>query len=515
MAKRRPSEEFEIPFVALMDTMTNVVGVLIIVLVLVGLGVASAVKKILSDLPPVDVETLAQLKETIAKKEPPPKLETLDEQATETEKQIKKAIEELKTMDLSPEKQKLADIDNLTKQISDRKKDRDAKKAAIDKLLADLDAMKARLDQTPVYTPPAATVVRLPNPRPYPEKPVETRVLVAREGVLFYREADYLDPLRKGLEQVKAQIEYRDVKLDPFAPMLEKILGSKTDVQKAWPDLVPLVNTFQMEFAAQAWKNLVTGGVTPSKEMLQNLGDIALGIGKPLPDVAAAMAAAATRYDVSKWVALDPAKPPAPPIIKASSSGGKITFAYGAKSEVVKANTRDVLIYFKKLSDTPAFKTTSRNKVIYDAFKIVDVLKRAAASQVFSRAYTMTPSVKPGAAYVQIELTPRAGGGESVEQMKQPNSAFIRSLRGIKADPDGVAVFQILPDAIPTYLEARRIADEVGVAATWEYASSLNITVSVTPFEVQRFTALPPRPPAPPAGTAPPATIAPPKKTID
>lgn len=514
MAKRRPSEEFEIPFVALMDTMTNVVGVLIIVLVLVGLGVASAVKKILSDLPPVDVQQLEQLKDVIAKKEPPPSPEKLDEQSTEIEKQIKKAIEELKTLDLSPEKQKLADIDNLTKQIADRKKDRDAKKAAIEKLLAELDAMKARLDQTPAYKPPPASIVRLPNPRPYPEKPVETRVLVAKEGVLLFREAEYLDPIRTGLEQVKTQIEYHDVKMDPFAPMLEKVYGSKAEVQKAWPEIAPLVNTFQMELVALAHKNLTAGGLTPSKEMLQNLGDISLILGKPLPDVAAAVVAA-TKGDLTKWVALDPAKPPAPPIIKAAQYGSKINFTYSTKTEEVRATPRDVLGYFKKLSDMPGFKNASRANTIYDAYRIVDMLKRAAASQVITKAYTMTPAVKPGLPYVQVELKPRPGGGETLDQLKQPNSGFIRALRTIKADPNGVAVFQVLPEAIPTYLEARRVADEVGVPATWEFLAAINLTANVTPFEVQRFTATPPRPPAPPAGTVPAAVIAPPKKTLD
>ena len=512
MAKRRPSEDTEIPFVALMDTMTNVVGVLIIVLVLVGLGVAGAVKKILSELPPVDVKTLEQLKEVIAKKETPPDPTTIDEQASEAEKQIKKAIEELKTLDLSPEKQKLVDIDNLDKQLADKKKDRDAKKKDIEKLLADLDAMKARLDQTPVYTPPPASVVRLPNPRPYPEKPVETRVLVAKEGILFYREAEYLDPVITGLEQVKSQLSYKDVKLDPFAAMLEKILGSKAEVQKAWPEIAPLVNTFQMDLVVQAYKNLVAGGVSPTKEMLQRLGDISIVIRQPMPEVATAVAAA-TKGDLTKWTALDPAKAPAVPVIRAAKYGNKITFSYGAKSEEVRDTPRDVLGYFKTLSDMDAFKNASRNKVIYDAFKIVEMLKKAAASQVITKTYTMSPAVKPGLPYVQLALTPRAGGGETVEQFKQPNSNSIRALRAIKADPNGVAVFQVMPDAIPTYLEARRLADEVEVPATWEFLGTLNLTANVTGFEVQRFTLATPRPPA--AAGKPGVTITPPKKTLD
>jgi hypothetical protein len=52
MARRKHSEE-ELPFVALMDTMTNVVGVLIIVLVMIGIGLARSVNKVLSELPPV------------------------------------------------------------------------------------------------------------------------------------------------------------------------------------------------------------------------------------------------------------------------------------------------------------------------------------------------------------------------------------------------------------------------------------------------------------------------------
>jgi hypothetical protein len=289
MAKRRHGEEQEIPFVALMDTMTNVVGVLIIVLVLVGLGVASAVKKILSDLPPVDAEMLAQLKEIISKEEPPLDLAKIEEDIKAKEALLKRSIEEIKTLDLSPEKQKLVDIDNIQKQIADRKADRDKQKAEIEKLLADLESMKSRLDQTPVYTPPAASIVRMPNPRPYPEKPVETRVMVAKEGVILYRESDYITPILAGLEKVKSQLEYQDVKIDPFAKMLESILGSKAEVAKAWPEISPLAGTFQMDLVANAYKNLAAAGIVPDKTLLDRLGNISLIVRQPLPDVATAL----------------------------------------------------------------------------------------------------------------------------------------------------------------------------------------------------------------------------------
>ena len=65
MSRRKPHHEEELPFVALMDTMTNVVGVLIIVLVFVGIGLATSVKKVLSDLPPVTVEEHEKLKKQV------------------------------------------------------------------------------------------------------------------------------------------------------------------------------------------------------------------------------------------------------------------------------------------------------------------------------------------------------------------------------------------------------------------------------------------------------------------
>src|SRR5690606_27472885 len=101
MAKRRHAEEFEIPFVALMDTMTNVVGVLIIVLVLVGISVASAVKKILTDLPPVTQEQLEELQKIMAQKPEVEDPDDLREKIAALEEELRKSIDELSTLDRS------------------------------------------------------------------------------------------------------------------------------------------------------------------------------------------------------------------------------------------------------------------------------------------------------------------------------------------------------------------------------------------------------------------------------
>lgn len=513
MAKRKPHEEQELPFVALMDTMTNVVGVLIIVLVMVGLSVASAVKKVLSDLPPVTKEELQQIQEEVKKL--PEKLDPqkVEEQKKQAEAELKKVIEELKTVDTADlqSKMKFMDLEAFQKQLEQRKKDREASKVETDKMLAEVERLKALLDQTPIYQPPPPTYVRLPNPRAYPEKPNETRILVAKQGVLSFNQAKFLQPILDGLEKVKSQLEFQRVEYTPFAKLLEGILGSPANAQKAWPEIALMVDRAQMDYVAQAYKVLVAGGITPTKHLLAAIADLAIPTRQTMPVVAEAIVAA-TKGDVTAWVKLDPARPPAPPVIKASVTGGKITFSWGALTQEVKATQKDVLGYFHSLAKVPGIENLSKARTIYDATRIQAMLQRAASSPLLAGAYGFEAKILPTLPYVQLALTPKGGGGETIEAMKQPNSAYIRLMRDIKADPNGVAIFQVMPNAFEAYLEARKIADEVGVPATWEFLAKLDLVVNITGYEVQRLAPLPP----PPASGAPGAvTIPPPKRSLD
>lgn len=511
MSKRK-HEEAELPFVALMDTMTNVVGVLIIVLVMVGLSVANIVKTVLSDLPPVTPEELAQIKEQSQKL---PKLQTpeeIEKKREQAETDLKKVIEQLKTVDTSElqAKMKFMDLDVYKKQLEDRKKDRELNKAETDKLLAEVERLKALLDQTPEFKPPPPTYVRLPNPRPYPEKPVETRILVAKQGVLTFNQTKFLQPILDGMEKVKSQLEYQKVEYPPFAKLLEGILGSPANAQKAWPEIAALVDRVQIEHAAQAYKALSDAGIVPTKQLIAALADIAVPTRQTVPVVAEAVAAAA-KGDVTAWVKLDPSRDPLKPVIKATSAGGKITFSWGANTQEVKATPKDVAGYFHDLGKLKGIEDASKSRTIYDATRMLALLQRAAANPLIAGSYAFEPKIIPNAAAIQLALTPKGGGGETIEAMKQPNSAYIRLMRDIKADPNGVAVFQVMPDAFEAYLEARKIADEVGVAATWEFLAKLDLALNIPGYEVQRLAPTAVRRP----GTAAPVTIAPPKRSLD
>ena len=153
------------------------------------------------------------------------------------------------------------------------------------------------------------------------------------------------------------------------------------------------------------------------------------------------------------------------------------------------------------------FKAASETRVIYDVAKMIEYLKSSAVTGSLPTTFAIEPKARPGATQIQIALTPRSG--ETVEKMKLPGSMFIRVLRGIKDDPNGVALFQVVTDAIPTYLQAREMSDQVGVPATWDFRADLNIVMNIPNFEVQRFSE------AAPARAATTTTIAPPKRTLD
>jgi hypothetical protein len=510
MSKRK-HEEQELPFVALMDTMTNVVGVLIIVLVMVGLSVASAVKKVLSDLPPVTEE---ELKEIVEQAKQLPKLPTpkeVEDKQKQAESDLKKTVEDLKTVDTSDmqSQMKFMDLDVFKKQLEERRKERELSKVETDKMLAELERLKALLDQTPEFKPPPPTYIRLPNPRPYPEKPVETRVLVAKQGVITFSQTKFLQPILDGLDKVKSQLVYQKTEAQPFAKLLTTLLGSPANAQKAWVEISPLIENVQMEHAALAYKALTEAGIVANKPLLTSLADIAVPTRQNMAVVAQAVAAAA-KGDLTLWTKLDPSRDPLKPVIKAASAGGKITFSWGSNTQEVKATPKDVADYFRDLGKLKGIEDASKAKTIYDGARIAAMIQRAAANPLISGSYAFEP--KPQAINVLLVLTPKGGGGESVASMKQPNSPYIRQMRDIKEAPGGVAIFQVMPEAFETYHEARRIADEVGVPATWEFLAKLDLTLTVPGYEIQRLTPTPPQAPTTDAGRV---RIGPPKRSLD
>jgi len=236
MAKRGGHHEEELPFVALMDTMTNVVGVLIIVLVMVGIGLARSVNKVLSELPPVTVEEHAKLKQEVEQTKPKNDPKKVDEDTSKLTQELKKTTEALQTLDVTKDKQavKLIDIDDLAKQLEAKKRERDTKKASVEKMLAEIDQLKARLDTTPVYQPPPAVVVKLPNPRPMPDKAEIQRFLVTGGRIVFLNEEQFTELVETELKRAEPTIAItrETVKGPDGKPVLVKDKSGRTSPQR-------------------------------------------------------------------------------------------------------------------------------------------------------------------------------------------------------------------------------------------------------------------------------------------
>jgi hypothetical protein len=248
MAKRREHHEEELPFVALMDTMTNVVGVLIIVLVMIGVSLANSVKKIFSELPDVTVAQLEQLLKKIADNTPKEDPKKIDEEIKKLEQQLKKDTEDLKTMDLSAEKQnvKLIDLDDLQKQLAEKKRQRNVRKEETDKLLAEMDKLKALLDTTPVYQPPPATVVRLPNPKEIPQNAVMHRFLVTGGRVYYLNDESFMKSVVTEIDKNFKQLIHSEVAVKDANgfPVMVKERGKDVPKTKTVLDQTKLVDLF-------------------------------------------------------------------------------------------------------------------------------------------------------------------------------------------------------------------------------------------------------------------------------
>lgn len=190
MARRHRHEEQELPFVALMDTMTNVVGVLTIVLVMMGISLARAASRVISSLPPATPEQLALAQKELDRlkaaqsplaqklaqleKSPPTaaQLAALESEAAKLERSVGASAASI-------------DFKALESQISKHEAELKQKKTAMAQLLEEQDKLKALLDATPVQVAeaPPAKVVRIPIAKPIPKDAEIELVLVTKESV--------------------------------------------------------------------------------------------------------------------------------------------------------------------------------------------------------------------------------------------------------------------------------------------------------------------------------------------
>ena len=160
-------------FDSLLDTMTNVVGILVILLVVTQVGVRDAVRRIqwkLEDVSPARLEarrklTAEQQSKAAALRARWEALQGREEGSLTERDRMQREVEKLREK-LKVEKSLEADPEKVRQRVAALESELEKRRREAAEAQEKLATLKARLDKTPVRAAPPAKVIRLPNPRP-------------------------------------------------------------------------------------------------------------------------------------------------------------------------------------------------------------------------------------------------------------------------------------------------------------------------------------------------------------
>ena len=202
MAKKSAHSEEELPFAALMDVMTNVVGVLIIVLVMTGITLAQVAKKVIAQIEIVSEEEFKK----IQKEAQDAKAKIDPEKIKEELKKIEQETKAVPKIERPPVKvnQKLADLEAMKMKIEEAKVTREKEKQQVDTYLNKIEDLKKRLNNKPRYIPPPPPeTLKMPNPRPMPKEPKMYHFWITSNSII----SNFADPnLQKELGNAVKQL---------------------------------------------------------------------------------------------------------------------------------------------------------------------------------------------------------------------------------------------------------------------------------------------------------------------
>lgn len=186
---RRKKDNGEASMDSLLDALTNVVGVLLLILIISSLGLSQAVKVVVENLPDVTEQDLQELK--VRADDTRKNLEELKQAAMEMKKTPKKTPQQLmlEIEKLQNNNKDLAknssDMEELQKKIDDEEVVKKSREKEVTEAAADLAKMKAILAQTPEQQKVAAKVVKMPNPRIASAKS-KAHFVICKFGKVYY-----------------------------------------------------------------------------------------------------------------------------------------------------------------------------------------------------------------------------------------------------------------------------------------------------------------------------------------
>ncbi len=209
----------------MLDTLMNVVGILVIVLVAVQLSSQEAASRIVEAMSKIDPEEVTKLEEAAVKAKakveaaaaairdqrqavtnPTAELSRLQAQFQIEEELAKEAVSRAASL----EKKQATDVAAARKASEKATAERDKKEQERKAVEGRLAKMRRELQNLPVLEAPPAKEVRLPDPRPAPKDTTELHVLCREERIWL---VDILALQEKA--QKRANFVVRSKKLDP------------------------------------------------------------------------------------------------------------------------------------------------------------------------------------------------------------------------------------------------------------------------------------------------------------
>jgi len=206
---------------SLLDTVTNVVGILVILLAVTQIGVATAVRRIQENLPEISPEQYREMRAAWEQAED--RLAALREERDQLGAEPPadpKALEQLRreVADLEAKADNLPkkppDVDRLRSEIAANDKQVAQLEKQIQEAEKRLAKLKAQLDQTPKLTAPPPTVVHLPDPRPAPEGAQPLKFLCRQGRCLYVNEDDLVEKAMTVIRGHARELDPRPVR-DP------------------------------------------------------------------------------------------------------------------------------------------------------------------------------------------------------------------------------------------------------------------------------------------------------------
>ncbi len=217
MARRRNDDAESVNMDTMMDNMTDVVGTLLMIMIVVQIQVADRAGQIEESLSKVTAQDVEAAKKQLeATKIIAQKAGSNQDQLTADAKSKEEDLRKFETT-LEQKGIKIRDIETLQKDLAESRSAESEEKRQLTGLLGERDNLRAALDKTPAPKAPPPIDVRVPIPRPFPVGAFEYRVLCLSNKVYILSPELWRLNVWKELEKAKYELLHSKQNADPKA----------------------------------------------------------------------------------------------------------------------------------------------------------------------------------------------------------------------------------------------------------------------------------------------------------